>query len=389
MNEQFSDQIFDSFLTEALCGQSPPDLSARIESAWMREKAEEQAAAGRTTLVKAEIVETNARPECGEAAAGKLRVQVVSHAREANNQGVPFTVNDLATVNHKAEPSISYRRRMIASALGVVAACVLVVLSVQGIIHPRWNGASNAKGMASGSEGNQDARSSEADWTPSRSLANSDRQTARDPRLESGQEEPAGQELNLQDLPFESDQVAASSGATDSWNPSALRVEPLSPEAIVEEIDERLLAMWEQVGVTPTQELPYEMLLARMQGVLLGTPQIRSAAQISSAAQGGSAAQSSTPVQTSRQEIANRIVKTPRFAEVWAQTQTRNWLKRSGLPSDGEDAVWLARSIEKMVARGEPWGQVVSELIGGELGATETPTPSTVFIKAPQSSAPE
>lgn len=113
MNENYSDQIIDSFLGELVSGQHPPDLSAQITEAWEREQ----------LLVRATPVRF---PPSVSTAAVPLGTPLVSTSQ--------LTSNGKPAVSKRKPQGASFRRNLIAALLAVGACGLLAFLGSRLIV---------------------------------------------------------------------------------------------------------------------------------------------------------------------------------------------------------------------------------------------------------------
>lgn len=398
MNEQFEQQVFDSFLEEAITGHGPPDLTARIQAAWEKEQSE--ATTDTKPLVVAEIVAKKdvssgvaARSINGKSKNGKAfpdPAATVSQA--ATQQAGASTVGDSTSgANAESAPSgvkvpttterlrqatavgeigggISQRRTVVAMLLAVSAAILLIVLGWQTMFvdgmgpslvndHPPQPELTNDQGERLGGRERDIAQHDR----PEVSSLENQGPTSSDPG-------EGSLELNLDNLPFDSPQVAGPSSANPRANDRQVLPQRLEGDAVVAELDEQLSQLWRQVGVSPTRTLDDAALAEKMFTTLVASEQ--------------NEFKWADDRELNRLRFATYLTSQRGFASKWSDRITRQWLKRSSLPLDSEPVQELRSSLAAEIVASKPWNEIVLDVLGAELGESSDTSAENVFISA-------
>lgn len=361
MNEQHIDPVLDSLLEEMLTGRHPPDLSARIVSAWEAEQAaSEQGAGGRRGA--AGSFPSPGSPETARAIPKEVVAPpivaggVPTRSTPRTSPQTPVRLSE-KPLSEKADST----RGRLAFAL---AACAVALLAIVG-----W-------------QTRQDRQTLEhAAMQPTvDSPTQDDRVATSDPAAENSRPETrvdsgSGQVLELDDLPFS---VAATEDPVtrppqNSNQPAAV---PLPAEEIVRRLDDRFARLWTSMGVAPN---PAYDSLAQAQRI----------AQVMTGDELTEAQRQSLPEQPAGAhllELAEAAAESPAFASRWSDLFVQQWLQRGDLPSDSPSVLALKRAITDSIQRNQPWNLVVKDLLGGE-GSTESQpqdanAPNVVFVSA-------
>ncbi len=143
------------------------------------------------------------------------------------------------------------------------------------------------------------------------------------------------------------------------------------------EIDERLHAAWEELGIKPTLRLSDPEFAQKIYETLVG--------ESLSGDQLVAFTQQSNALQNGRLQglvWAQAVTQSQPFAAHWADVLTRQWLWKGSLPFDSEPAKALATSLEKRLASSVGWNQVATSLLGGEIVGDNLDDPSEIFLAA-------
>ncbi len=330
MNEEHTNQILESLLSEMLTGQHPPDLTQPILSAWRREQAKPQAAAAALSDA-AMVIATPIRP-------GHIRPngeltgragQQVPKQRASDSQPAKAAANSTPTQR-------LYR------AMWLMAACAA------GIGFLIWS---------FGKPANQPDKSL-AEQTSNQSTSAVD--AAADIAASKKQ---AVEKLELDDLPFEGPQPSVAELAA---NPQRRPQDNsrLDSRDVIAGLDRRLEQLWQGLAIAPNPDYDDAALADRM-----------------SLAMTGEKLPGPLPVEDfDRFALTAQAVQSRAFAKHWAAKFTNEWLERSGLTADSQSRTDLQQSIATRIEKDQNWNQVVLDLLGGDLN--NPASASNVFIGA-------
>ncbi len=383
MNDKLSVQVFDSLLEEWLTDQHPPDLSARIEAAWMQEKAggsplphpnavdgaspePNSATLGPGNLVPAELVECVDDSAAAEDTVDRDvvhqdrgRVEVKKSREDSNSRP-----SQQALTTRSSSP-----RRSTQMALWMtVAAGLLALLGWQA-----WQGVDGAPERLAEQPSPKADSAGPALVAGDTVTPDGNRQIAADPS--SVAEAPSGAEvLDLRDLPFPNGDQAPSLSVEQPLVASSVAAEKLSDADLVAQLDVHLRDIWDQVGLEPSSPLSDVELAQKMHQTMVGRGLPDGWEQ--KFADGDEA--------LDRLRWAQTVAGLRDFPQHWSQRIVRQWLRKSTLPLDGEPARVLTQSVAESIATSQPWDQIPSQVLGGDLdpSATATSSPSTVFVSA-------
>ncbi len=325
MTDKSSDKVFDYFVEEMLTQQNPPDLSARIESAWAREKA------GLTAAGESSTRKTFAAPGV---------------------KAIPIRAPQPSRTAFTTRSGASRRRNAIAVLLAVGACGLLAVLATQ---LPQQVVPLQAVNSPPSSPGLPQVAATAHELVPNRER----RFTPEPPEV-----------LNIDDLPFALDRKTA---AQDTGNavPIPAQVQPMTAQKISASIDERLAAVWQAMQVTPTQTLA-PLQLAQRLSVLLTN---RSLTDIEARQLADSGADSGID------ELIQKALGSHSFSQVWSEHFTELWLARGSIERDDPQLQSLKQQVANFIESQQPWNEIPNLLLGRELAEPEDAA-STTFLSA-------
>lgn len=359
MNDDFSEQIFDSLLKEAVSGKRPPDLRARIQDAWQREK------------------------EQGEKQSHLVQAELVPSPPPITSTTEDHRDRDSVSPRHQVEPNIhagqvasrlrtlsgSRKRSLFATVASVAAAILIIATSWQLVIR---NGGSNSQ-LAEGEE----APGSEQIVAPEAPLLaeNSTSVSSEGSGLPSLGMEGAvagieSQVMDLEDLPFPNQP----NGTIENRDASlfgvakASKAEPINDAQIVNAVDSIFDRMWSDADVAPSPALDVPNLASKIYRTTTGK---EIPAELKKRI-------ASTPESFAQDRFASRVLETKQYRTFWAN-RLANKLMRSASISSGQDELTSIKSLFATQLVNGDWSEVPSKLIAGDLGKSESP--SNAFMK--------
>ncbi|MCA9133117.1 MAG: DUF1553 domain-containing protein [Planctomycetales bacterium] len=393
MTKELSEQILDSFLEELLSGQSPPNLSRRIEAAWKREKARRMSEAGRGSLVVAELVEeapqtptqehstpdqTTPEPSNAEMSAAEAASQPTSGSKAVDAsirhrpQSSPRSTGhgsthpptrrpktEAAAMDGRAQRRPASRSfttsRQLLATLAALAACTMLALLTWQRTAPR-----STPPLAS-----DDAR---GQLQPNKGLDGMDVAAGQPPSLSPSTVPPASpsasEVLDIGDLPFAS-QSPAGEAASATPNAPAASIASLPASAVITQIDQRLAEAWKSLGIVGSQRLPPAARAQRISQVLTGQP-LPPADELSA-------------TEGDLQPIIQEQLNSRAFARRWADQFVQQWLAGGSLPLKDPQVEQLQQELTHHIAAAQPWNEVALTLFGGEILAGTTSATTTLL----------
>ncbi|MFK7734432.1 MAG: DUF1553 domain-containing protein [Pirellulaceae bacterium] len=391
MSDQYSDQIFDYFVTEMLDGPEPPDLTERIVGALANQPVEPAAAS------------SSERPSSNLVAA-ELVVQE-SQTANTENTNPPATHTKPPPVQlPQAETSEAGQRRAIQILGGIVAliaACLLIVVigpqfatdsmsdqSTDKVAELPSSGSSDGQGHASADSspliaqsGNQPTTESQDNVSTGPALTNSVSPPMLDsqPRESSfAASEGANDSLDLDKLPFEESVASSRAESRTSSGNSPEELSALPASEIVSQFDETLEQAWQDFGITPAPLLSPQERVTRILTLANLTPE--------TLVRDSRFDRLSASTNDSLVKLTEAVVSESTFAKRFARNLVRRWLKRSALPTEDQSTDALQSYVRRAIATDQNWNEVVAEIVGGQLRFSQddpsSSTPAGVFATA-------
>jgi hypothetical protein len=344
MSEEFSEKIIDSFLEEMLTEQTPPDLSARISAAWLRE----QQLVLATPVVAPPSLQATATP--GVLAPSRKPVRRLSKLRSPR----------------RPRPSVNFQRNVVAVLLATGACGMLAVLGtlwIQQQSKPPL--AKTQQSELRVEEGTIDNGSAGPLWA-SNTRPGSPTQSPITPQAVSGSEsiESTGgaTPLEIDNLPFALDKKPSTTATADVGNtnailnlPSTTLPPPLNDVEIVRSIDQRMAQLWRALNVVPTAELPLNARLARVAQRLTNQPVL-----------------SDARAKLDMPKLVKELTGTPHFSQFWGEKLVAAWVGRSPLSVDDPRLKLSQHHMAEFISSGRPFNQIAIELLGGPIEARST-----------------
>ncbi len=383
MNENYSEQIIDSFLGELVSGQHPPDLSARITEAWEREQG----------LVRATPVRI---PPSASAAAVSIDSQ-----RATTTQ---LTSNGKPVVLKRKMQGASFRRNLIAALLAL-GACGLLAFLGSRLIVKQQQGEESLAGQAGPINSNGQTRE-----RPGDAIAGKRAPTGAEPAV-ARKSPPSAVPLDIEDLPFTLDEPrtwpdAPRRQAADPRDlsvkldepvgklPAGTELDPLSADRnraaqptsasqalsdadIVKQIDQQLTQLWQDLKIVPTVALPAreraEQISLRLTGQSLG-PALDNSLNVGELA-----------------DLIKDATSSNSFARLWADKLSKAWFTQGGISLNDPQVAAVQRQIAEVIKGGMPFNRMPIQLLGSEIPNeidladsinTLSATPASTFVSA-------
>lgn len=324
MNSEWSDKILDSFVEEVVTGRHPPDLRAKIVSAWQQERA------GYLPL-----------PDRIEATGELIAPPIV-----AKSSHVPKPVVSLPAkrASHK------WKVLLVVAASGVLVAWAVpwraaFVSSKETVaVTPGINRAPSS-GLPRASELPQIAEKTEPNFS------------------KNGNREFTGEKLGIENVPFASGEPNQSIGK--GWKSNSIAsASRLSDEQIVELIDTQLETLWQQVKVTPESRLEVSRLAQSLSKTLTG--QELPSTTVAELAELKSEAGRKQAVA----QLITQAIDSQSFSRLWAEELVADWLRGGNLSLESAPVEQLERFVASGIAGDRPWNEVVSTVISGDVLVT-------------------
>ncbi len=342
MNEQWSEQIFDSMLEEVVTGKHPPDLSAKIRQAWSQESSAMPGINGNASLVVAKAI---------------VAPQVTSLNKIVSN------------------PRSLRRKSWMMPALCVAASVAFLISCVQ-----YWRIANTGNAPSTSHDDNiayippqiePDSRGNETGPKQSKlagqskaraPLAANDSQVQPSPAQP--QASPSGPEkelMSLENLPFASSSPLANNDSADRGSPQIRSTLPsmskLSEDRIVETIDSQLQMLWKDLNVLPTATMDDDSLVrhsfVRLTGVEPNLVQIAGFVENKT---------------LNRQELIESLVLSPEFANYWSDAFAKRVMYGTeAANAKSESGKALREALSKTVQQRSPWNYSLAELIDSSI----------------------
>ena len=346
------EQVFDYFLKELVSGQSPPDLSARIATAWAREQADLAAPASRSAGSQSALVElVQARP---------VQAQFVQ-ARPVRS-GLTTASTSIASAAPQPSTGTSLGRNVIATLLALCASGLLVLLSWRLVEQDRdfaqrlfelklpqlQNSPSNHEithSKAGPSEqllaaNGQPSDGTDTAGTDAASQLEGDSARSREKTDDQPRPFPLDRGLANQESP-----PVTSTESTASIGDLTL----LDSQQIVAQIDKRLARLWQGLSITPNKHLDQAERAQRISLVLTGQPAINS--------------------ENDLEQLITEATDSLPFARKWAEQFVALWLVDSNLPKDDVRLQALEKHFANSIYDGRPWNNAPRELLSGTIAA--------------------
>ncbi|RMF38259.1 MAG: DUF1549 domain-containing protein [Planctomycetota bacterium] len=382
MNEQLSEQVFDSLLREVITNTHPPDLTERIVAAW---RASQQGnVSDRPTSAPAALPQH--RCEGDEPGVAQTRPGGAAHLPVEGGAG-PLADSVSMVAEQRAPQSVDVspaarsrateRQRLHSPGFWMVvaAASIAVAVAMPSLID-RLNKAlpdhSRAEMPVGEPEKGTVVPEQSLPGTPDqRTRIASDAQRGRRATdLRDSEGPPSQPEL----FPIDPGTLAERASDPDSHDgePGA-RVDPLPEDQILADTNRVLQRMWADVGVSPTTEVAPVEFVQRAHRILLGSD--APAPLVHRVALAGE--------QARRSAIIDYLLEQEQFSQAWADRWTNELLRRSAIPPQSDAGLALRGLLADSLRRGVSWGNVVEELLAADLQERSgPPTPQQTLLRA-------
>lgn len=354
--ELADEKVFDYFLRELVGGQPPPDLSVRIATAWSREQA------------------GLAFPPAHSTSSLRVPAQLVPARPVRAGQA---TVDDPSLAsNPQPRHGTSLRRNVIATLLALCACGLLALLSwrlVEQDRHLAQRLFDLAPFQSSSSPSNRGATQSPTGPSEPVLAANgqpSDATESASPH-QAGSAQGTGA-IDGQTQSFPLDSGLASGGPlpiTSTESTASIGDEPrLDNQQIVAQIDKRLANLWQELSITPSEQLNHAERAQRISLVLTGQPAINPASDL--------------------EQLISEATDSLPFARKWADQFVALWLANSRLPKDDVRLQAFRKHFASNIYDGRPWNTAPGELLGGTIASgsssqdTVQDTVTSTFVSA-------
>lgn len=371
--ELAAEQVFDYFLKELVSGQSPPDLSARIATAWSREQAGLAAASAHSTSsqrVLAQPVQIQlvlAQPvQAQPVQAQPVRARPV---RSGQTTAAELVVATLRQPRH----TTSLRRNVVAALLALCACGLLALLSwrlVEQDHHLAQRLLELVPLPAQQPPSNHRATQSQISPSEPPLLATNGQPSVATESESPNQADspPTNETIDGQTQSFPLDSGLASGGPLPVV-PAESTASPgdgprLESQQIVAQIDNRLANLWQGLSITPSERLDHAERAQRISLVLTGRPAINSDSDL--------------------EQLISEATDSLPFAQKWADQFVALWLANSRLPKDDARLQAIKKHFASSIYNGRPWNTAPSELLGGTIasGSSGQDTVTSAFISA-------
>ncbi len=330
MNEQSPDPVFDSLMVELLTGQHPPDLSSKIISAWREEQ---------------NLQRPGGLDSANQPSAPLVKATPIAPPSSPKNSTPHTTVRTTVRPNTQKQERWS-RNKKVAFWLATCAAGLLALVG--------W--------FAMNASNSQLANVPEviADKTPAD--ANSDKHLATlDKPLANG----GAEVLELDNLPFKVSRDSQPD-LNNQLNDEGLRVEPITSQQVVAQLDQLFEELWSKLGVVPNPNYELRTQAQRLSQTLTGV------ALSDSQTDWWSGARTSKDLLPASLDTANN----PMFAQRWGNLFASLWLARAELSADRHEFAELESFVASNIAANRPWNEVMSELLSSEPPSSEADSAS-------------
>ncbi len=377
MNEQFSDQVFDSLLREAITECHPPDLTERIMASWRASR--------------------NARPRGAVSGASDSDLRDAPDLPGVSTDPVPRSAERGLAVGPRPEEVGGAARQggrvdqdasarvVLASASSrmqgpgfwmVVAAASIAVAIATPLLVDRFEN----------SLGDPAARLPAADdsdgSSPSPALSTSTRDRERSVaetgvgggKAPSGIREPVPGSRDLPELfPVDRPPIVENAVVSSMAEGGGAEAEPLPDEEVLAEANRLLHQMWADVGVSPSAQAAPAEFLQRAHRVLLGSEApSRLVSRVSAAGP-----------EDHGTALVRYLLQQDAFVEAWADRWTEELLHRSSIAPESDSGQALRQYLADSLRREIPWGDVVEELLAADLTEdAESIPPQQLVLRA-------
>ncbi len=338
MNSEWTDQVFDSLLQEAITGRHPPDLRARIERAWRQEQA-------------VQIPLPTSLAVAGDLVAPPVVGPLAQPARPNNSLG--SSEGTSAADKASKQPQVTRRSHAWQVLLVIAASGVLIACAIQwrSVILPSGNSVAEAtqNDVTTPEQSNNVAlQNSKAnpDTTAANSHSNGESSTSGD-----------SEKLTLENVPFAN---ANSNNARPTPRGDVKLAAPkLSDQEIVELIDTQFATLWQQLNVATAERMDdlrlVQLLSKTLAGQELPNTTIAELAELKSTER--------------RERVIAQAIDSQAFARRWASEIAAQWMQGSNVPPDSPPVKRLAEFLASGLAGDVPWNKVVSQVIAGKTAA--------------------
>ena len=318
MNTDWSDKILESFLEEAVTGRRPPDLLANITAAWQQEQA------GQIPL-----------PSKVEAVGESLSPSIVPKSTALQNLVVKRPEN---------RTSRKWQVLLLVAASGVFIACAV-----------QWRAVfvPNKNSVATAPKDNLSAPSQVPQIASTDGKIKSKKENA----------EFIGEKLGIENVPFAAGEPNKPDGKVVSIDPIPT-ANQMSDQQIVELIDKQFAMLWQRLKVTPASKLDGSQNAQLLSKSLTGQ-------ELPSTIAGELAeAKSEERRELLVAQLITQAIDTQAFARIWAKELVADWLRSGSLPLNSAPAEQLEQLVASGIADGQPWNEVVSKVIAGDVLVT-------------------
>ncbi len=337
MSEEYSDQILDYLTEEMLNGPSPPDLSERIEAAWAAEKDAQSTGA--------KVVTNTQLPSVDAAVLSQPPVAPPVQTRKKSFQST-----------EKRSPWIP----------ALAASAALLLAAIFWTVWPE-----DGNDVAEGEGGGEATQVEDLPNQPSdTSLAGaSNTNKARAANLDSRQKQSPKEELNLDNLPFD---TSPSGIQPEKETQLAINQEiatPLEASAIVGSVNQHFAEIWAAIGVQASDRLAEPLLKNKILLNLIGA---ESLAETSGSLEIDPELQQAAFVQ--------QLMETPEAASLLAKKLASTLVVRNPRELDEADGTVFTNLASEAISGGQDWNQFVQSVLEADL-STEAKRPLDVAAK--------
>ncbi|MCA9157318.1 MAG: DUF1553 domain-containing protein [Planctomycetales bacterium] len=370
--ESATEQVFDYFLKELASGQSPPDLSTRIATAWSREQAGLATPAERGAERCAASLGVSTQPAHPQLVRARpLQAQQPVQTRTVSDDPTP-TGEPIVATRTQPRNGTSLRRNVIATLLALCACGLLALLSWRLVEQDRQLAQRLFALLPSPS---QNASSNQAAAHPQTEPSEAMLAASGQPTdaSESASPQPADMaraseaiDGQTQSFPLDSGLATNSSiPVTSAESTAKVGDSPrLDSQQIVAQIDRHLANLWQGLSITPSKRLNHAERAQRISLVLTGQPAIN-------------------PDSDLGQWISEATDSLP-FARKWADQFVALWLANSRLPKGDVRLQALKKHFASNIYEGRPWSSAPGELLGGSIagGSSGQDAVTSTFFSA-------
>ena len=356
MNKPHNDQVFDSLLEEMLTKQHPPDLTARILTAWQRERShlahpDLHDSAESLPLVSPEMVQAEL------AKAEMVKAEVVEAAKSKSRGRSPAAAGNSAVSKQFPQVTLPERqdgwdagaRRRLAVLLAACAAALLLLVGWR-VFWPGQTPEQTVVQQPGDTPGGALAnRNANTQPTPKSApqLANN----APQPPVAGSTNESPGEVLAIDDLPFSTPELSRTSSPALANKP-AQPVTRLDSPQVVAGLDQRLGELWNMLGVEPTSRYDDRALAQQISMTLTGQELSDGWLQTHTDERNG----------LDMLALAEQATGSAAFARRWADQFAQQWLAGGSISVNNKLVDELKRAVATRIETSAPWNDVIVDL---------------------------